>query len=307
MIPAVNNAVGTLFLVMAVGFALKKGGVITRATEESMAALLEKAAIPAFLLYSLLTRFSLSLLKDNYPALLAAFLILLGAVIAGLLLSRLAGIPPASQGIFSVMVAFPNTVLFGIPLIRGVFGEGGIPWLLLFQLMASFLFWTLGIQLIGRDSGARLFSLVSLQNLFRLPVLALLLGIGLLWQGISLPDPVMAAMGWLKDLMLPLSALYLGAVLADSGGARSPGLKATLFILLGRFLLTPLIAWGVLILFGFHGTGVKVMIVSSALPVMAEVAVMAESRGQDRPCAAFLIAVSCLLSLVITPVFLTLF
>lgn len=289
---------------MGTGFVLKKAGVIRPSSEHFIVALLQKAAIPALMLHTVLTRFGRSFLEENYPALLVAFLTILGAVIAGLIISRLFRIPPASQGMFTVMFAFSNTILIGIPLVTGVFGEGGIPWLMLYHLMNAFLFWTLGIWLIGGDSGARLLSLTSLQKMFSPPILAFLLGIVLLYQAVVLPAPVMEALSWLKDIVTPLSTLYMGAVIADLSFKKFPGLKPTLLILFGRFLLSPLITWAVLSLFGFSGPGVQVMVITSALPVMTQVSVMAGYYGKDRQYAAFMTALTTLLTILAVPLYL---
>ncbi len=301
-----TDAILTLFLIMGAGFLLKKTSIITKSGEQFMITLLQKAAIPALMFHSVQTQFTRSFLEENYPALLVAFLTILGSIIAGLVVSRLFRIRPANQGVFTVMFAFSNTILIGLPVVTGVFGEGAVPWLMLYNLMNSFLFWTLGIWLIGGDQGAKLLSQDSLKKLFNPAVLSFLAGIVLLYQGITVPQPVMEGFRWMRDLVTPLSTLYMGAVIADLSFRKLPGLKPTLLILFGRFVFSPLIALAILTFFGFSGEGVPVIVIVSALPVMTQVSVMAGYYHKDRQYAAFMTALTTLLTLLVIPVYLQL-
>lgn len=295
------DSILTLFIVMGVGFVLKKTGISNKASEDFITKLLQKISIPALMLYNVTTQFTPSFLKEYYPAILIAFLTIMASIITGLVIARIFRISEGNQGVFSTMFAFSNTIFIGVPVISGIFGEKGIPYLMLYYLMNTFLFWTIGMYLIGGDKGASLFSLSSFRKIFNPAMLMFLLGLVLMYTKTELPGSVMRSLGYLSEVVTPLSTLYMGSIIADLSFKKMPGLKPTLLILFGRFVFSPFLAMSILQLFGFSGLLVQVIVIASALPVMAQVSVMAGYYGKDKQYTAFMTALTTLLSIFILP------
>ncbi len=298
------DAITTLFILMGIGFLLKKRGVFNRSAERFIVDLLQRAAIPGLMLYNVMNQFTEEFLRANYPAILASFLTLMGSIIIGLLVARAFAIGEKNQGVFTTMFAFSNTIFIGIPVITGIFGEQGIPFLMLFYLMNTFLFWTLGVYLIGGDQGVHLFSRQSLKKIFNPAMLAFLLGVLLMFNDIVLPGPVTRSLKYFSDIVTPLSTLYMGSIIADLSLKKLPGLKPTLLIITGRFVISPLLAYVILTIFGFSGLLVQVLVIASALPVMTQVSVLAGYYGKDKQYTAFMTALTTLLAIFILPLYL---
>lgn len=298
------DAITTLFILMGIGFLLKKRGVFNRSAERFIVDLLQRAAIPGLMLYNVMNQFTEEFLRANYPAILASFLTLMGSIIIGLLVARAFAIGEKNQGVFTTMFAFSNTIFIGIPVITGIFGEQGIPFLMLFYLMNTFLFWTLGVYLIGGDQGVHLFSWQSLKKIFNPAMLAFLLGVLLMFNDIVLPGPITRSLKYFSDIVTPLSTLYMGSIIADLSLKKLPGLKPTLLIITGRFVISPLLAYVILTIFGFSGLLVQVLVIASALPVMTQVSVLAGYYGKDKQYTAFMTALTTLLAIFILPLYL---
>lgn len=297
------DAIITLFIVMAMGFILKKRKLLSPASEKFIVELLQKVAIPGLMLYNVTTQFTEDFLRSNYPAIMASFLSIVGAIVIGLVLARLFRIQDKNQGLLTSMIAFSNTIFIGIPVITGIFGEKGIPFLMLYYLMNTILFWTLGIYLIAGDQGVALFSWASLKKIFNPAMLAIVLGIILMFNDITLPVPITSSLEYLRDIVTPLSTLYMGAMIADLSFKKLPGLKPTLLIILGRFIITPLLTYGILMFFGFSGLMVQVLVITSALPVMMQISVVAGFYGKDKQYSAFMTALTTLLAVFILPLY----
>lgn len=297
------DAILTLFIVMGVGFVLKKSGIITHTAEDFITRLLQKVSIPALMLYNVTTQFTESFLRQYYPGIIVSFLTIMASIIAGLVIARLFHINEKNQGIFTTMFAFSNTIFIGVPIISGIFGEQGIPYLMLFYLMNTVLFWTMGVFLIGGDKGARLFSVNTFKKLFNPAMNAFLLGLGLLYTKTTLPASVMLSLNYLTSLVVPLSTLYMGSIIADLSFKKLPGLKPTLLILFGRFVFSPFLALMILKLFGFSGLLVQVIVIASALPVMSQVSILAGYYGKDKQYTAFMTALTTLLCIFILPIY----
>lgn len=297
------DAIITLFIVMAIGYILKKRKLFSPASEKFIVELLQKVAIPGLMLYNVTTQFTEDFLRSNYPAIMASFLSIVGSIVIGLILARLFRIQEKNQGLFTSMIAFSNTIFIGIPVITGIFGEKGIPFLMLYYLMNTILFWTLGIYLIAGDQGVPLFSWQSLKKIFNPAMLAIVLGIILMFNDITLPVPLTSSLKYLRDIVTPLSTLYMGAMIADLSFKKLPGLKPTLLIIVGRFLIAPLLTYGVLMFFGFSGLMVQVLVITSALPVMMQISVVAGFYGKDKQYSAFMTALTTLLAIFILPLY----
>ena len=297
------DAIITIFIVMAIGYILKKRKLFSPASEKFIVELLQKVAIPGLMLYNVTTQFTEDFLRSNYPAIMASFLSIVGSIVIGLILARLFRIQEKNQGLFTSMIAFSNTIFIGIPVITGIFGEKGIPFLMLYYLMNTILFWTLGIYLIAGDQGVALFSWQSLKKIFNPAMLAIVLGIILMFNDITLPVPLTSSLKYLRDIVTPLSTLYMGAMIADLSFKKLPGLKPTLLIIVGRFLMAPLLTYGVLMFFGFSGLMVQVLVITSALPVMMQISVVAGFYGKDKQYSAFMTALTTLLAIFILPLY----
>lgn len=295
------DAIVTLFIVMGIGFAMKKAAISSKAAEDFITKLLQRIAIPALMLYNVTTQFSESFLRQYYPAIVVSFLTMMASIIAGLLIAKVFRISEGNQGVFTNMFAFSNTIFIGVPVISGIFGEKGIPYLMLYYLMNTFLFWTIGMYLMGGDKGARLFSVSSLKKIFNPAIIAFLLGLALMYTKTALPGSIMGSLRYLSQLVTPLSTLYMGSIIADLSLKKLPGLKPTVLILFGRFVFSPFLSLTILKLFGFSGLLVQVIVIASALPVMSQVSVMAGYFGKDKQYTAFMTALTTLLSIFILP------
>lgn len=298
------DAISTLFIVMIFGFFLKKRKVFTKSADDFVVQLLTRAAIPSLMLLNGYSQFTEEFLRTYYPAILASFLSIVGTIIISLAVGRLFHIKPANQGIFSAMFSFSNTIFIGIPVISGIFGQEAIPYLMLYYFMNTVLFWTLGVYLVGGDQGVHLFSLQTLRKIFNLALVSFVIGLTLMLNEVSLPFPVTRSLGYLGSLVTPMASLFMGSIIADLSFKKFPGLKPTLLILMGRFLVSPLLVWSILRLFGFSGLLVQVLVIASALPVMMQTSVLAGYYGKDKQFTAFMVALTTLLAIVVMPLYL---
>lgn len=301
MTPNGKSAILTLFLLMILGFIMKKRGVLHAKSEQSIVRLIQGYAVPALLIRNVTTQFTKDFLSRNALIIAVSALSILVALFLAEALGRIFQIPPKDRGVFDVMFAFSNTIFVGVPVISGIFGEKGIPYLMLYYLMNTLLFWTLGIYLIGKENGSALVSLSSLKRLFNPAMLGFFIGLVLLYTDTGLPDPLAKSLDYLAQLVTPLSTLYMGSVLADLRLNRAPSFSSTLLILFGRFVFVPATTFLILTALGFSGLLVEVLVVTSALPVMAQASVMAGHYGKDNTYAAFMTALTTFLFLFAVP------
>lgn len=301
-----NHASGpilTLFLLMSIGFAMKKAGHMNKSHETFITKFLQLYAIPGLMMHNVTTQFTPEFLEESAPLIILCFLSIILAILISSLLARLCRISPGNRGIFDVMFAFSNTIFIGVPVITGIFGEKGLPYLMIYYLANTSLLWSLGVGLVASSSGSKNTFWQSLKKVLNPPMIAFIIGLFVIYSKAILPEPLTDVFRYLSNIVTPLSTIYMGSLMADLSFGQLPGLKPTLLVLFGRFLATPAITMGLLTLLGTKGLAFQVLTITSALPVMTNASVIAGFYGKDQRFAAFMTTLTTLLSIFILPLY----
>lgn len=104
---------------------------------------------------------------------------------------------------------------------------------------------------------------------------------------------------------MPVALITLGVELAV-GWARAPlGAVASVSVL--RFVVAPLVAWGLALALGFPPDVVAVLVVVSVLPVAVNVYLVAAQHDREPALAGALVLITTLLSALALPVWIALF
>ena len=83
------------------------------------------------------------------------------------------------RGVFINVMTFTNCVLVGFPIIISLFGEEAAAVGMVYYMVNTICFWTIGVQLLREDGGQKssLFSKAGLKKLLSPPLLGFLLGV----------------------------------------------------------------------------------------------------------------------------------
>lgn len=195
---------------------------------------------------------------------------------------------------------FYNAGNYGLPLSALAFpgaGAGIMACVLMVQNLTSF---TVGPVLLERrnaGSGLAGWGRMGLRVL-RVPmVLAILAALALRMVNAAVPDPVMTAIRYLGNGMIPLALVTLGAQLSKTRVVpRAPA--ALIAVCAVRAVISPLLAWGVVAALGLTGVPAKVCILAGGLPVAVTVYILASEYQQDEELASQAVFWSTLLSIV---------
>ena len=144
----------------------------------------------------------------------------------------------------------------------------------------------------------------SAKKIFSPGLIGVLIGCLLVEMEWHLPVILETSLTYLGDICVPLSLLVIGSNLAKSvsrGVAKVT--KDQVVILLGKFILHPLIIWGAFSLLGIYGLPLKVFILTASLPCHAQTAIMAEYYDLEGEYASNLVSLSTLISLVTIPIY----
>lgn len=215
------------------------------------------------------------------------------------------GIHAPRRGVFINVMTFTNCVLVGFPIIISLFGEEAAAVGMVYYMVNTICFWTIGVQLLREDGGQKssLFSKAGLKKLLSPPLLGFLLGVVLVILGLSLPAVLANPVSQLGSCATPMAMMFVGCILRDADWSKLKISRDLLLVLLFRFIVCPALMLGVVYVMPLPALNKQVFFLLSSMPAMTQLSVMSKESGSDVEFASLLIAVTTVLSIFMIPVY----
>ena len=287
-----------------VGFVIGEKGWFDDKSRGLLAKLVTQVALPCYMLYTITQRFTAVDLLKMLPALRfpALSMVILLGVATGV--ARIFAVRQDRRGLFISMFFNSNTIFVGLPINQTLFGDASIPYVLIYYMCNTTFFWTLGTYLIQRDGeGEAQFDLkTSLKKVFSPPLMGFLLGLILVMLQINFPAFLASDLQYLGNLTTPLSMIFIGLSVSHVGVKQLVLGKEQLLILLGRFLVAPLLMASIVYWVPLPSLMKQVFIIQSAMPVMTNAPVVARLYGADSDYAAVMVTETTLATMVVIPI-----
>ena len=287
-----------------VGFVIGEKGWFDDKSRGLLAKLVTQVALPCYMLYTITQRFTAADLLKMLPALRfpALSMVILLGIATGV--ARIFAVRQDRRGLFISMFFNSNTIFVGLPINQALFGDASIPYVLIYYMCNTTFFWTLGTYLIQRDGeGEAQFDLkTSLKKVFSPPLMGFLLGLVLVMLQIKLPAFLASDLQYLGNLTTPLSMIFIGLSVSHVGVKQLVLGKEQLLILLGRFLVAPLLMATIVYWVTLPSLMKQVFIIQSAMPVMTNAPVVARLYGADSDYAAVMVTETTLATMVVIPI-----
>lgn len=287
-----------------VGFVIGEKGWFDDKSRGLLAKLVTQVALPCYMLYTITQRFTAADLLKMLPALRfpALSMVILLGIATGV--ARIFAVRQDRRGLFISMFFNSNTIFVGLPINQALFGDASIPYVLIYYMCNTTFFWTLGTYLIQRDGeGEAQFDLkTSLKKVFSPPLMGFLLGLVLVMLQIKLPAFLASDLQYLGNLTTPLSMIFIGLSVSHVGVKQLVLGKDQLLILLGRFLVAPLLMATIVYWVPLPSLMKQVFIIQSAIPVMTNAPVVARLYGADSDYAAVMVTETTLATMVVIPI-----
>ena len=287
-----------------VGFIIGEKGWFDDKSRGLLAKLVTQVALPCYMLYTITQRFTAADLLKMLPALRfpALSMVILLGIATGV--ARIFAVRQDRRGLFISMFFNSNTIFVGLPINQALFGDASIPYVLIYYMCNTTFFWTLGTYLIQRDGeGEAQFDLkTSLKKVFSPPLMGFLLGLVLVMLQIKLPAFLASDLQYLGNLTTPLSMIFIGLSVSHVGVKQLVLGKDQLLILIGRFLVAPLLMASIVYWVPLPSLMKQVFIIQSAMPVMTNAPVVARLYGADSDYAAVMVTETTLATMVVIPI-----
>ena len=197
-------------------------------------------AIPCMSVYGLTNNLTRDLLVQSGSFLLVPLLGTVVITILSLLVGRLLKLPRKKLGVFMMMCSVSNAIFVGLAMCTELFGDTCTPYVMLYYLINTSFVQLLFLSLVRWSGESRGFDLKMLQKFLTTPaVIAVFVGLALVWFEVRLPSLVMSYCRYMNNLVTPLALLLTGYIIHDIG-LKNVRLDRDLGIaMIFRFLLAP--------------------------------------------------------------------
>jgi predicted permease len=309
MLNALESVVSVLLLI-ALGFGLAKRGWFDDQATALAARLVVSVALPAYMVANLMGGYDRARLLAMLPGLPVPFAVMLASFGIGRAVAKAARLPSGRRGTFASMFSLSNTIFIGLPVNLVLFGDASLPYVLLYYVANTTLFWSIGVYGIARDGSARggtkAARFISREGLARMlspPLLAFLVSSILILAGLRLPAFLLDLSRTVGNMTTPLSMIFIGSTIAavDWKTVR-PGLDMAL-LLGGRFVLAPLLIVLAVGWLDFPVLMKKVFLIQATMPAMTQTPIVARAYGADAEYAGIMTSITTVASLVTIPLF----
>lgn len=220
---------------------------------------------------------------------------------ATLLTTTLLARPAADGPSIAMTATFGNTVMLGIPLAIGAFGEPATAVIALILSIHAPIWWLLGmlhVQATGGHGSQGLAEVVTslVRDLGRNPII-IAIAVGVLWRltGLKLPLAVDKLLQLMAQAGIPTSLVALGLTLV---GFEIKGQGATLAVVIAlKLVLMPLVAWLMATqVFALDASTAGVIVILASVPAGANSFLFAARLGRAVNSASGAVALGTLIS-----------
>lgn len=212
-INVITNQLILLFLIICLGYILYKIKLMNDDFDKQLTKLLLNVTMPCMVVASVLKveekeSFSVVITLLLTALVLYAFLM----PVIGFIISKLIRVKKKQTGLYVFMTTFSNIGFMGFPVINAVYGQKGLFYAAIFNLVFNLMVYSIGVSMInmGTDRKEKL----SLKKLCNPGVILSLLAIIIYFIPVKCPVIISDAVEMVGNITSPAAMLLIGAALA---------------------------------------------------------------------------------------------
>lgn len=289
------NIVLPIFLILSLGYILKKLKILDELTTKNMNSINFKVFLPLLLFYNvyktdLSVVFNPKLLIFSIISVILVFLLLF--IIIPLLEkdNRKRGV--IIQGIFR-----SNFVIFGVPVCEALFGQNatGVASMLIAVIVPLFNF--LAVICLEIYRGGNINFKKIIKGIITNPlIIASIIGLFFIYFKIKLPTPIEKTINDISKIATPLAFILLGSSFTFS--AFSLYIKQLSITILGKLIIVPGIVLYIAALLGFRNIELTCLLSVFASPTAVSSYTMAEQMDGDSILAGQIVVLTSIISII---------
>lgn len=298
--------IAPIIFMIAVGFFMSRMKWIDDKFGTAITKYLLNISLPCYMIWNLVGSFD----RKKFFSLIGGILIPILSMgimyILAILVSRLLKVPRRHRGIFRSVFFCSNTIFVGLPINLELFGQKSVPYVLLYYIVNTTYFWTIGNYEISCDGASAahtaFFSKDTLRKILSPALLGFMVGIVLILLKAAPPRFVMDTLNYLGFPTTPFALIFIGLVLSSIPLAQLKFDREIAVLLAARFVLSPALVMLLLHFIHVPPLMAKVFIVQSAMPAMTNTSIVAKGYGADYQYASLSVVVTTVACIVAIPI-----
>ncbi len=295
-----------LFSLIGVGYICKRLNIVSNSMNNDISNLLINVSLPALIIVSISSFvFSDTLLKVGTKLLVICFILNFIYIILSSLFSKVLRVEGTTKDVFQFSLIFTNSGFIGFPIAYVVFGEIGVFYMAILNMMSDVFLWTFGVRLLQRSSSHLNDSQNDsiLKQMMNPCIVAVLIGFGMFLTSTKLPLVLHNSLDLLGSITTPLSMIFIGSMLGDLKISEIFNDYKVIQCCLIRLLVLPFVIFGILKLFNVDEMLLQIIVIATSLPVAIGISIIAAKYGNDHYLASKVVFISTLFSIVTIPFF----
>ncbi len=284
-----------LFVLIAVGFACGKKGLLTEHASKKMTDIVLYVVTPCVMISAFQREFSFELLSKTVIAAVVAALIIVGSIFISFLIFRDKN--EARKKVLRFSVVFSNCGFMSLPLQKAILGTDGWFYGSIFVAVFNIFVWTYGLVSMSGDMKQ-----LSIKKLaFNPGIVGVTVALILFVCKITLPNVISLPVEYLSSLNTPLPMLIIGFYLSRANLKKAFGNRRVYLAMLIRLIVIPTAAMLAMVLLKLDGTMTVAFIIASAAPTAATTTMFAAKFNRDSELSVSIVAASTLVSILTMP------
>lgn len=296
-----------LFLLIVVGYVIKKLKVISNDMNRDISNLVMNVALPAFIIKAMNFSFVPEVLVKSGKLVVISGCIYVFVIAFSFFITKVMKVKEQARDVFQYTIVFSNVGYMGYPVIKALMGDIGVFYAALYNLPFNILTWTIGVYFLTRNGGkrsednARNDGKLSVKRFINPGLGAIIIGFTLFLFSIELPYPIYRTLELMGSLTTPLAMLFIGSILADVKSSEIFSDKRVFMVCIIRLLILPVLVLMILKSIGFSDHLLTIPVIITAMPAAANAAIMASKFNNDYHLSSKVIFLSTLFSVFTIP------
>lgn len=295
---AIINQIIVLFLVLFLGYFIRKRHIIDDHTSKKLSSLIVNVTAPMLILSSMMSKTNLG--RDEIIGiLLLSVMVYICLFLMTFIVPRMLRVEQHNLGVYKFMIMFSNVGFMGFPVVNAIFGREAVFYASIYNLPFYALVYTLGIFFVSSNDKEK--TKFEFKKMLNPGICAIIIGLVLFsfkWSPhITIKDTV----NMIGGLTTPLSMIVIGASLANVN-IKNIFSNGRLYI----YCVLKLIVFPVAILlvirnFGFNPIMAGVPVIITGMPVAANAVILSKEFGGNEVLASEGVFISTMLSILTIP------
>ena len=296
MFTTMFDLMGMMFLLIMVGFILRKAGIITDAGKKCLTDVLLYAILPC----NIIKAFTADLGTDHWMDFAILLAVALTVQVLAMIICKVGYnmMNEREKAVYQYATVCSNSGFLGNPMAEGVFGATGLLFASVFLIPQRVVMWTAGVSFFDRDTDR----MRAYKKILTHPsMIATYIGFILLIFHITLPTPVYKSVMAFSNCTTAMTMMYIGTILVGIDFKTLITAKQLYYNLI-RLVLLPLVIFIGCKFLNIDPliTGVGVLLTS--MPAGSTTSLLAAKYEADEVSAAKCVVLSTLFSIIAIPV-----